>query len=68
LLQALSGARYDAVEKKMYIAPKVKGDFKCFISTVSGYGLVGVEEGKPFLDVYHGVIKVEDIVYSPAKG
>ena len=51
LLQALSGARYDAVEEVLYLTPAVAGDFRCFISTASGYGTVGIKNGKPFLDV-----------------
>ena len=29
LLQGLSGARYDAVEKVLYLEPSVPGDFRC---------------------------------------
>jgi hypothetical protein len=65
LLQALSGARYDAVERRLYVRPQVQGDFACFISTATGYGLVGVRSGKPFLDVRVGKITVEEIVYEP---
>lgn len=66
LLQALSGAVYDAIDQRMTLKPRIKGDFACFISTASGYGLVGVRQGKPFLDVTQGVIPVIDWVYSPA--
>jgi len=33
LLQGLTGARYDAVEKVLYLKPKVKGDFRSFLCT-----------------------------------
>ena len=33
LLQSLGGARYDAMEKILYLKPAIKGDFKTFIST-----------------------------------
>jgi hypothetical protein len=56
LLQGLSGARYDAVEKILYLQPGVKGDFRSFISTATGYGTVGVKRGKPFLEVKAGVL------------
>ncbi|MCX7886437.1 MAG: glycoside hydrolase family 116 protein, partial [Verrucomicrobiae bacterium] len=61
LLQALSGARYDAVEKVLYLRPAIKGDFRCFISTATGYGTVGVRRGKPFLEVKSGHIEVKNI-------
>jgi uncharacterized protein (DUF608 family) len=65
LLQGLSGARYDAVEKTLYLEPSVEDDFKCFFSTATGYGLVGVKNGKPFLEVKQGEIKVKRIKYTP---
>ncbi len=61
LLQALSGARYDAVDEVLYLTPAIAGDFRCFISTASGYGTVGIKNGKPFLDVKSGAIKVKAI-------
>ena len=33
LLFGLSGARYDAVEKVLYLEPAIKGDFRCFLAT-----------------------------------
>jgi hypothetical protein len=66
LLQALSGARYDAVEKVLYLRPTVEGDFRSFLSTEGGYGTVGVRDGKPFLDVQSGTIDVTRIDYEPA--
>ncbi len=63
LLQALSGARYDAVEQTLYLQPAVKGDFRAFLCTATGYGTVGVRDGKPFLDVIAGAIPVRHIVY-----
>ena len=61
LLQALSGARYDAVERKLYLAPALAGDFRAFIATATGFGTVGVKGGEPFLEVRHGSIEVESI-------
>ncbi len=66
LLQALSGARYDAVEKTLYLEPQIKGDFRSFLSTATGFGTVGVKGGKPFVDVVHGKIDLEKIEYAPA--
>ena len=56
LLQGLSGARYDAIDKTLYLQPAVKGDFQSFLSTATGYGTVGVHKGKPFLKVVAGTI------------
>jgi uncharacterized protein (DUF608 family) len=61
LLQALSGARYDAVEKVLHLRPAIKGDFRCFLSTATGYGTVGIKRGKPFVEVKSGRIEVQSI-------
>jgi len=63
LLQALSGARYDAVEKKLHLRPTVEGDFKAFLATATGFGSVGVRGGVPFLEVCRGEIEVNAIEY-----
>jgi hypothetical protein len=63
LLQALTGARYDAVEKVLYLEPAVSGDFRGFLSTATGYGVVGVKDGKPFFDVRSGKVDVKEIKY-----
>jgi len=66
LLQALSGARYDAVDQVLYLKPAIKGDFRCFISTATGYGTVGVKSGTPFLTTVQGNIPYRRIDYVPA--
>ena len=45
-LQALTGVRYDAVDKALYINSKI-GDFTSFLSTGTGFGTVTFKEGKP---------------------
>jgi hypothetical protein len=67
LLQALSGARYDAVDGVLHLEPAVRGDFRSFISTAGGYGTVGVTDGKPFLKVVSGAIPVKEIRYPGAQ-
>ncbi len=62
LLQGLTGARYDAVEKVLYLDPAIKGDFRAFLSTAGGFGTVGVREGKPFVEMKSGAIEVKRIV------
>ena len=63
LLQALSGARYDAVERVLYLEPAVAGDFRAFLSTAGGYGTVGVEGNVPFIEIAAGEIPIERIEY-----
>ncbi len=66
LIQGLSGQRYDAVEKVLYLTPSIKGDFRSFISTATGYGTVGVRGGEPFIEVVEGKIEVGRMEYEPA--
>jgi uncharacterized protein (DUF608 family) len=61
LLQGLTGVRYDAVEKALYVDSKV-GDFTSFLSTNTGYGTVTFEGGKPQLSVVSGTIDVKKYV------
>ena len=65
LLQGLSGARYDAVDKILHLEPRIHGDFRSFLATATGYGTVGVRGGQPFLDVRAGRIEVARIAYTP---
>ena len=62
-LQALTGARYDAVEKKLYVDSKI-GDFTSFLSTASGFGTVSLRTGKVSVDVVYGTIDINTIVLS----
>jgi len=64
LLQGLTGVRYDAVDKVLYIAPSIRGDFRGFLATAGGYGIVGVKNGKPFVEVVHGRIDTKNIRYT----
>jgi len=61
LLQGLSGARYDAVDKVLYLRPSIQGDFRSFLSTATGYGTVGMKDGRPFVEVKSGSIDVRAI-------
>ena len=58
MLQGLTGVRYDAVDKTMYIDSKI-GDFKSFISTDTGFGTIEWKAGKPVLNVVYGNIEVK---------
>jgi uncharacterized protein (DUF608 family) len=63
LLFGLSGARYDAVEKTLYLEPMIKGDFRCFFAAATGYGTVGVKKGKPFYEPVSGTLEIQEIRY-----
>jgi len=63
LLQGITGARYDAVEKILHLSPAVSGDFRAFLCTATGYGTVGVKDGKPFVEVKEGAIAIGRIEY-----
>ncbi|MBN1290379.1 MAG: hypothetical protein JXB48_00945 [Candidatus Latescibacteria bacterium] len=67
LLQGLTGARYDAVDKTLYIDSRVGNNFRSFLSTATGYGTVGLKNGKPFLDVKAGKIDVQNVMVSGTK-
>jgi hypothetical protein len=68
LIQGLAGARYDAVEKVLHLRPAISGDFRAFLCTATGYGTVGVKDGKPFIAVKEGKIAVGRMEYVPAHG
>jgi hypothetical protein len=55
--------RYDAVDRILYLKPAIPGDFRCFLSTASGYGVAGVRGGQPFLEVAAGEIPCARIEY-----
>ena len=68
LLQGLTGARYDAVDRTLYLTPSIAGDFRAFVATATGYGTVGVSDGRPFVEVRHGEIPYDRIVFEPCTG
>lgn len=65
LLQALSGARYDAADRTLHLHPRVSGDFRAFLCTATGYGTVGVKDGRPFFHVRGGTVDVSTVDYQP---
>ena len=66
LLQGMTGARYDAVEKVLYLEPNIKGDFRSFLATATGYGTVGIKGGKPFFQAVSGTIEIREIRTRPS--
>lgn len=63
LLQGLTGARYDAVEQVLYIDSKI-GDFTSFLSTETGFGNVGLKDGKPFYNGAYGELNIKKFILS----
>lgn len=66
LLQAFTGARYDAVEEVLYLAPQMKGDWRAFLAAAGGHATIGMKKGKPFCTVRQGAMRVERIVVNGA--
>jgi len=59
LLAAFTGIRYDAVSKTLYVGA---GEYKVFLATASGYGLVSSENGTVTVNVVSGSIEIDRIV------
>ncbi len=62
-LQALTGVRYDAVEKKLYVDSRV-GDFTSFLSTESGFGTVSLKAGKVMVNIVYGKVDIKTLSVS----
>lgn len=61
MLQALTGLRYDAVDRTLYVNSKV-GDFISFLSTATGFGTVEYKDGKASVKVVSGKIDIDKII------
>ncbi|MBN2410238.1 hypothetical protein JXQ31_01015 [candidate division KSB1 bacterium] len=64
LIRALTGIRYDAIDKTLYFDSKIGNDFKCFLSTESGFGTAGLKAGKPFIEIKTGNIEIKQCFVS----
>jgi hypothetical protein len=62
-MQALTGVRFDAVDKTLYIDSKV-GDFTTFLSTETGFGTVTLKQGQAMLKIFYGNIPAEKVIIS----
>jgi len=60
LIQSISGVRYDAVEKILYVKKK-HDNFSIFLSTSTGYGTVNIKNDKVTVDVKSGKIDIREI-------
>lgn len=64
MIQGLTGIFFDAVDKTLYIDSRIGNDFRSFFSCETGYGIVGLKSGTPFVEVVSGDIPVEKFVVS----
>ncbi len=64
LLEAMTGVRYDAVDKILYIDSQTGDDFTVFLSAETGFGNAGLKNGKPFLNILQGKIDAGTAVVS----
>jgi len=64
MLEGLTGVRYDAIDGTLFIDSRIGTNFTSFISTNTGFGLVGLKNGKPFLEPKYGTINVKKCMVS----
>jgi hypothetical protein len=64
LMQGLTGVRFDAIDQTLYIDSKIGKNFKSFLATETGFGAVGLQNGKPFIDVKWGHITFNHCIVS----
>jgi uncharacterized protein (DUF608 family) len=64
MIEGLTGIRFDAVDGTLYIDSRIGNHFTSFLSTNTGFGNVGLKNGKPFVDVKMGVINVKKCIVS----
>jgi uncharacterized protein (DUF608 family) len=67
MLQGLTGARYDAVDKTLHVAPQLPGDLRAFLCTSTGWGTLRVTQGEVSVDVAYGKIDIDRIDDTPYK-
>jgi uncharacterized protein (DUF608 family) len=61
LLQGLTGVRYDAATKTLHVRSQI-GDFRSFLATATGFGIVEQKDGEVQVHVRSGEIPYEQIV------
>lgn len=63
LLQGLTGIRYDAVDKILFISPKINSDnIKTFFSAASGYGTIGFSKNSVNIKMVHGKLVIDKLI------
>ena len=61
-LQAYTGVRYDAVERTLYASTRNAREYRVFLSTATGYGVVEMKDGSVSMEVVRGEIPVKNVV------
>jgi len=64
LIQGMTGIRYDAVDKILHVNSHIGNNFKAFISTEKGFGLAGLKNGNPFIELVSGNIEIRKCIVS----
>ncbi|HKJ67808.1 MAG TPA: GH116 family glycosyl hydrolase, partial [bacterium] len=64
LLQALTGVRYDAVNRTLYFDSRMGENFRSLLAAETGYGMVGLQNGKPFVKMVEGDLDVQSVLVS----
>jgi hypothetical protein len=62
LLGALAGFRYSAVERTLWFGPQLNvRPFKCFFSTASGFGTIGLDGQSVSVEMIEGELPIEKL-------
>ena len=64
LIQGLTGVRFDAVEKTLYIDSRIGNNFRVFLAGENGFGTVGLRSGKPFVEMKYGTLDIQKVSVS----
>ena len=64
MIEGLTGVRYDAVDGILTIDSRIGNNFTSFLSTETGFGNVGLKNGKPFLELKYGALNVKKCLVS----
>lgn len=62
LMHAMTGLRYDAVTRMLYVSDRNIKQFTSFLCTESGYGTITLKDGKINIDTVYGKILVDRVV------
>lgn len=64
LLQGLTGIRYDAITRSLFINSQIGSDFRSFFAAEKGFGTVGLKNGKPLIDIKKGHLEIRHLYVS----
>ncbi len=61
LLPAMTGSRYDAVEKTLYLRSGAKSGFRAFLAVAGGWGTIDFRKRKPLVKTKFGRIEIRRV-------